>query len=120
MYGNMATESAEQHMPHSVQTIAAWLLYNYQEVLDSPAKVALVELGPGRGTLMSQMLRALAMMPGGRALLAASEVHLVEVSDDLRNEQLRALECSRPVHASEVRAAWCCGGFRLLSARHWV
>lgn len=96
-------DSARAAHRNAMQTIAAWLLHNYQEVLRSPAKVALVELGPGRGTLMAQMLQALAMMPGGRALLAASEVHFVEVSDDLRGEQLRALKCSRPVRASEVR-----------------
>ena len=54
----------------------------------APAPFALVELGPGRGTLMADILRATARVPG---LHAAMQVHLVEVSPRLRHEQVRAL-----------------------------
>jgi SAM-dependent MidA family methyltransferase len=49
-----------------------------------PGRVILAELGPGRGTLMQDALRALARVPGfpGRA-----EVHLVETSPTLRAVQ---------------------------------
>lgn len=54
-----------------------------------PAAVNLVELGPGRGTLMADALRAAATVPEFRAALG---VHLVETSPALRDRQRRALE----------------------------
>ncbi|MCF8482845.1 MAG: SAM-dependent methyltransferase [Rhodospirillum sp.] len=53
-----------------------------------PARVLLVELGPGRGTLMTDALRALAPVPPFKAAL---EVHLVETSPGLRVRQKEAL-----------------------------
>jgi NADH dehydrogenase [ubiquinone] 1 alpha subcomplex assembly factor 7 len=50
----------------------------------SPAGIALAELGPGRGTLMQDALRATAGVPGFHAAL---EVHLVETSPRLRQAQ---------------------------------
>lgn len=52
--------------------------------LGRPAPFALVELGPGRGTLMADALRAAALVP---AFLAAARVHLVETSPALRDIQ---------------------------------
>ncbi|MET4702151.1 NADH dehydrogenase [ubiquinone] 1 alpha subcomplex assembly factor 7 [Constrictibacter sp. MBR-5] len=62
-----------------------------------PAKVALVELGPGRGTLMSDALRAARGVPG---FLAALSVHLVETSPPLRAAQRATLA------TVEVPVAW--------------
>jgi len=56
--------------------------------LGQPAKVRLVELGPGDGTLMSDLLRAGRAAPG---FLAAAEVWLVETSAPLRERQKAAL-----------------------------
>ncbi|HEY0235037.1 MAG TPA: SAM-dependent methyltransferase, partial [Afipia sp.] len=52
--------------------------------MDSPAKVQLIELGPGRGTMMADALRALRILPAFRD---AIDVHLVEVSPSLRAVQ---------------------------------
>ncbi|MFZ5608680.1 MAG: class I SAM-dependent methyltransferase [Pseudomonadota bacterium] len=49
-----------------------------------PETVMLVELGPGRGTLMADALRALALLP---RLYAATSVHFVETSPVLRARQ---------------------------------
>ena len=53
-----------------------------------PAPFQLVELGPGRGTLMADVLRATAKVPG---FADAAEVHLVETSPALRRVQRAAI-----------------------------
>lgn len=52
--------------------------------LGRPGRVAVVELGPGRGTLMADALRAARVVPG---FAAAMSVHLVETSPALRERQ---------------------------------
>ncbi len=52
--------------------------------LGGPAPFHLVELGPGRGTLMQDALRAAALVPAFRD---AAQVHLVETSPTLRARQ---------------------------------
>jgi SAM-dependent MidA family methyltransferase len=59
-----------------------------------PERVQLVELGPGRGTMMADALRALRILP---AFYEAIEVHLVEVSPSLRAIQRDTLVDSCPV-----------------------
>jgi len=61
-----------------------------------PARLNLVELGPGRGTLMADALRALSQVEG---VLDALEVHMVETSPSLTLRQQRNLSLAeRPVH----------------------
>jgi SAM-dependent MidA family methyltransferase len=63
--------------------------------LGCPAALRLVELGPGRGTLMADALRAAKSLP---RFHAAIHVDLVETSPRLREIQRRALaDCTRPV-----------------------
>ncbi len=50
----------------------------------APAPFALVEAGPGRGTLMADMLRAMRQVPG---LHQAADVALIEASPHLRGVQ---------------------------------
>jgi SAM-dependent MidA family methyltransferase len=57
--------------------------------LGSPPRVVLAELGPGDGTLMSDLLRAGRAVPG---FLDAAEVWLVETSGPLRELQATKLE----------------------------
>ena len=54
----------------------------------SPAPFTLAELGPGRGTLMADILRATRTVPGFHA---AARVHLVETSAPLRALQAKAV-----------------------------
>ena len=55
---------------------------------DAAPRVILAELGPGRGTLMADMLRTARTVPG---FAGAIEVHLVEASASLTEEQASAL-----------------------------
>jgi NADH dehydrogenase [ubiquinone] 1 alpha subcomplex assembly factor 7 len=59
----------------------------------SPAPARLVELGPGRGTLMADLLRAARAMPGFRA---ATALHLIETSPVLRAKQAWKLADNLP------------------------
>ncbi|MDJ0627484.1 MAG: SAM-dependent methyltransferase [Rhodobacter sp.] len=54
----------------------------------APAPFTLAELGPGRGTLMADLLRAAGAVPG---FAAAAQVHLVEASPTLRTCQRETL-----------------------------
>lgn len=53
-----------------------------------PAPFVLAEIGPGRGTLMADALRAIASVPGMRS---AARLHLVEASPTLRARQRETL-----------------------------
>lgn len=74
------------------ELIGAWLATAW-DTLGRPDPVHLVELGPGRGTLMADILRTFAKVP---PLLAAARVHLVEMSPRLRAVQARTLAGARP------------------------
>ncbi len=66
------------------ECLGLWAAVTWQ-AMGAPARVALAELGPGRGTLMADALRAAReAMPG---FAAALEVHFVETSAALREAQ---------------------------------
>ncbi len=69
------------------ELIGLWCATVWQ-AMGMPAPVRLVELGPGRGTLMADLLRAARMVP---PFAAALDVHLVETSAPLRARQRAAL-----------------------------
>lgn len=64
----------------------------------SPAPFTLAEVGPGRGTLMADVLRAIGVVPG---MAAAAQVMLVEASAHLRDVQ-RARLGAGITHLDEV------------------
>ncbi len=69
------------------ELIGLWCVDTWRR-LGRPSPFVLAELGPGRGTLMSDLLRAAAADP---AFTAAARVHLVEISKRLRTRQRAAL-----------------------------
>jgi NADH dehydrogenase [ubiquinone] 1 alpha subcomplex assembly factor 7 len=69
------------------EVIGAWVATVWQQ-MGAPAHFHLVELGPGRGILMSDMLRAAKALPAFRA---AASVHLVEISPVLKERQRATL-----------------------------
>ncbi|KEP69102.1 ATP synthase subunit beta [Thioclava dalianensis] len=62
-----------------------------------PDRIVLAEAGPGRGTLMADILRAMRAVPG---LIEAASIHLIEASPTLREIQ-RATLAAHPVHWHE-------------------
>ncbi|KAG0051895.1 NADH dehydrogenase [ubiquinone] complex I, assembly factor 7 [Gryganskiella cystojenkinii] len=69
------------------------------EGLGKPSKVQIVELGPGRGTLMVDMLRAVSRFKEFKN--AISGVHLIEASPGLRKVQREKL-CGIPISEEQV------------------
>ena len=69
------------------ELIGLWLVECWKQ-RNRPKAVTLVELGPGRGTLMSDILRAAKMAPD---FLEAADIHLVETSPALRRVQEKTL-----------------------------
>lgn len=69
------------------EMIGLWCAETWRQA-GAPERVNLVELGPGRGTMMADMLRAARTMP---EFAAALRVHLVETSPVLRARQAEAL-----------------------------
>src|SRR3954447_10587984 len=62
--------------------------------MDSPETLRLIELGPGRGTMMADALRAMRVLP---PLYEALHVRLVEINPVLREKQKAALSGVRNV-----------------------
>jgi len=69
------------------ELIGLWLVHMWQEA-GAPDRFILLELGPGRGTLMADILRVAKLAP---AFLAAAEVCLLETSTRLQAVQRAAL-----------------------------
>jgi len=69
------------------ELIGLWMLEVWH-AMGRPGPCRIVELGPGRGTLMADLLRATRLLPDFRA---AASVHLVETSPALRERQREAL-----------------------------
>ena len=69
------------------ELVGVWCASAWQ-MLGAPGRVNLVELGPGRGTLMGDILKSGRVMPG---FGEASQVHLVETSPVLQAAQRRKL-----------------------------
>ncbi|MCL4765951.1 MAG: SAM-dependent methyltransferase [Hyphomicrobiaceae bacterium] len=80
------------------ELIGIWAAVAWR-AMGHPAHLDLVELGPGRGTMMSDALRAARVVPG---FSAAVRVHLVESNVALREVQHRTLSASAPA----VPIAW--------------
>jgi NADH dehydrogenase [ubiquinone] 1 alpha subcomplex assembly factor 7 len=64
------------------------------KTMGSPSLLRLIELGPGRGTMMADALRALRVLP---PLYQMLNIHLVEVNPVLRDKQKATLQAARNV-----------------------
>src|SRR5262249_57318964 len=69
------------------ELIGLWVADVWQS-MGKPEPVALIEFGPGRGTMMGDALRAARAAPGFHGAVC---VHLIETSTDLQSQQPRTL-----------------------------
>src|ERR1700704_6085308 len=82
------------------ELVGLWCADLWQHV-GRPDPVILAELGPGRGTLMADLLRAAATVPAFRRAL---RLYLVEASPMLGAEQQRRLAAAEPHFVDSVEA----------------
>eukprot|EP00232_Nephroselmis_pyriformis_P013757 CAMPEP_0182897460 /NCGR_PEP_ID=MMETSP0034_2-20130328/26905_1 /TAXON_ID=156128 /ORGANISM="Nephroselmis pyriformis, Strain CCMP717" /LENGTH=211 /DNA_ID=CAMNT_0025031381 /DNA_START=1 /DNA_END=633 /DNA_ORIENTATION=+ len=75
------------------EMVGIWCMVTWQQ-MGSPPAINLVELGPGRGTLMADLLRGTSKF---KEFASAVSVHMVEVSPQNRQAQFDNLRCEAPV-----------------------
>ena len=81
------------------ELMGAWAVWQWTQ-LGKPKNARLVELGPGRGTLMADLLRATAVF---EAFAQSVSVHMVEVSPALREMQRKSLRCAAKNEKNEKK-----------------
>lgn len=80
------------------EMIGAWLADIWMQ-MGSPPAFTLLECGPGRGTLMADIMRATKCVPGFHS---AARIYLMEISPVLRAAQARALAAYDPVWVTDM------------------
>lgn len=80
------------------ELIGAWCVVAW-ETMGKPTPFFLTELGPGRGTLMADALRAVCSQ---KDFLSAVRLQLVEASPTLRREQEKTLAAYRPIWLDDL------------------
>ena len=70
------------------ELIGLWMAAVWKQ-MGAPENIRIIELGPGRGTMMNDALRAAQVMPAFRDAVV---LHLVEISPALEAQQERTLE----------------------------
>ncbi|DBA00548.1 TPA: hypothetical protein N0F65_006452 [Lagenidium giganteum] len=81
------------------ELIGVWCVATWQQ-MGMPETIKIVELGPGRGSLMSDFLRAAKSFP---PFFKALEIHMVEMSPALKKIQQEALGCQPTDHPDRMQ-----------------
>jgi NADH dehydrogenase [ubiquinone] 1 alpha subcomplex assembly factor 7 len=77
------------------EMIGVWIVLKWRE-MGSPTPLNLIELGPGRGTLMKDILRVLMKFN------IQTHIHLVEINEILRRKQREALKTFNVTWAEDL------------------
>ena len=72
------------------ELLGLWAIDFYQK-LGNPKKTSLIELGPGKGTLMTDLLRTAKVYP---SFYESLDLHFIETNSLLRNKQRKTLRHS--------------------------
>ncbi|CEG49218.1 nadh dehydrogenase [Plasmopara halstedii] len=83
------------------ELIAIWCVATWQQ-MGMPSHIKIVELGPGRGSLMSDFLRAAKSFP---PFYDAIEVHMVDISPVMQKIQQETLKCE-PIEVTMTPENW--------------
>lgn len=70
------------------ECVALWL---YTQWIKNESCFDITELGPGRGTLMADILRTFSQLQKGAMLSKLQNINLVDISDSLKEIQLKSL-----------------------------
>ncbi|KAI0368764.1 DUF185-domain-containing protein [Pilatotrama ljubarskyi] len=81
------------------ELLGVWLLSQWMYA-GSSREIRLLELGPGRGTLMHDVLRVFSQFPAARS--ATKEIHLVETSPTMRTAQESKLSFLAQTHGWDL------------------
>lgn len=79
------------------ELLGAWAVTMWEQI-GRPRSFRFVELGPGRGTLMADMLRAMARP--AQEFSQAIDLHMVEINAELRRLQQKAIDRNGMWHES--------------------
>ncbi|RZC79916.1 hypothetical protein C5167_042493 [Papaver somniferum] len=80
------------------EMVGVWAMCLWEQ-MGQPEKVNLIELGPGRGTLMADLLRGTSKV---EKFMKALNIHMVECSPTLKKLQYSALKCTEEVDKTVV------------------
>nr|WP_070960393.1 SAM-dependent methyltransferase [Hyphomonas sp. Mor2] len=80
------------------ELLGLWLAHEWQH-MGEPSSFSLVEIGPGRGTLMTDALRAANSVPG---FSDALRLHFIEPSPVLRKRLMTQFKSSDPVFLDQL------------------
>lgn len=83
------------------ELLGLWVVHEWR-AMGAPTEFSLVEIGPGRATLMRDALR-LAYVAGDRAFTDALQLTLIEPSPSLQAVQADALSDYQPTFSNELR-----------------
>ncbi|KAI3874157.1 hypothetical protein MKW92_041268 [Papaver armeniacum] len=72
------------------EMVGVWAMSLWEQ-MGQPEKVKLIELGPGRGTLMADLLRGSSKF---EKFMKSLNIHMVECSPTLKKLQYSALKCT--------------------------
>ncbi|KAK1832304.1 putative S-adenosyl-L-methionine-dependent methyltransferase-domain-containing protein [Podospora conica] len=85
------------------ELIGIWFVTEWMSQGKPASGVELIEVGPGRGTLMADMLRTIQSFP--KMANSIDAVYMVEASPELREAQ-RKLLCGEDATLSESKVGW--------------
>ena len=90
------------------ELIGVWCVAMWQSALGASESVRIVELGPGRGTLMRDAMSAFASFPAFADALQRGGIHMVEKSEGNVKVQRSSLECT----LQEPNGPWVSNAFK--------